>query len=186
MRQRLTIILTILIVLGVLVILNAVTYVREEKTQDSELAANRSTYHSGPTGSRALYDFLSESGHKVMRWREVPEKLLGGSGQDVQTFVVIGRTQVPFTEEQANSLRLWVQRGGRLVLVDRGPEHLLLPESENWTISAAEKNFPGANVDPSNPKEMTENVEALQPVFRGEEEQTANGGARSRKCSQTK
>jgi len=164
MRQRLTIILTILVVLGVLVILNAVTYVREEKTQDSELAANRSTYHSGPTGSRALYDFLSESGHKVMRWREVPEKLLGGSGQDVQTFVVIGRTQVPFTEEQANSLRLWVQRGGRLVLVDRGPEHLLLPESENWTISAAETNFPGANVDPSNPKEMTENVEALQPV----------------------
>jgi hypothetical protein len=164
MRQRLTIILTILVVLGVLVILNAVTYVREEKTQDSELAANRSTYHSGPTGSRALYDFLSESGHKVMRWREVPEKLLGGSGQDVQTFVVIGRTQVPFTEEQANSLRLWVQRGGRLVLIDRGPEHLLLPESENWTIRAAETNFPGANVDPSNPKEMTENVEALQPV----------------------
>ena len=164
MRQRITIILTILVVLGVLVILNAVTYVREEKTQDSELAANRSTYHSGPTGSRALYDFLSESGHKVMRWREVPEKLPGGSGQDVRTFVVIGRTQLPFTEEQANSLRLWVQRGGRLVLIDRGPEHLLLPRSENWTISTAEINFPGANVDPSKPKEMTENVEALQPV----------------------
>ena len=164
MRQRITIILTILVVLGVLVILNAVTYVREEKTQDSELAANRSTYHSGPTGSRALYDFLSESGHKVMRWREVPEKLPSGSGQDVRTFVVIGRTQLPFTEEQANSLRLWVQRGGRLVLIDRGPEHLLLPRSENWTISTAEINFPGANVDPSNPKEMTENVEALQPV----------------------
>jgi hypothetical protein len=163
-RQRLTIILTILVVLGVLVILNAVTYVREEKAQDSELAANRSTYHSGPTGSRALYDFLSESGHKVMRWREVPEKLLGDSGQKVQTFVVIGRTQLPFSEEQANSLLLWVERGGRLVLIDRRPEHLLLPKSENWTISAEEINFPGTNVDPSNTKEMTENIEALQPV----------------------
>jgi len=163
-RQRLTIILTILVVLGVLVILNAVTYVREEKTLDSELAANRSTYHSGPTGLRALYDFLSESGHKVMRWREAPEKLLDGSGQKVQTFVVIGRTQLPFTREQANSLRLWVERGGRLVLIDRLPEQLLLPVSENWTINAAETDFPGPNVDPSNPKEMTEGIEALQPV----------------------
>jgi hypothetical protein len=163
-RQRLTIILTILVVLGVLIILNAVTYVREEKTQDSELAPNRSTYHSGPTGSRALYDFLSESGYKVMRWRELPDKLLNGSGQRVQTFVVIGRTQLPFSEQQAASLLLWVQRGGRLVLIDRRPENLLLPKSEEWTISVVELNFPGTNVDPSNPKEMTENVEALQPV----------------------
>jgi hypothetical protein len=163
-RQRLTIILTILVVLGVLIILNAVTYVREEKTQDSELAPNRSTYHSGPTGSRALYDFLSESGYKVMRWRELPDKLLDGSGQRVQTFVVIGRTQLPFSEQQAASLLLWVQRGGRLVLIDRRPENLLLPKSEEWTISVVELNFPGTNVDPSNPKEMTENVEALQPV----------------------
>jgi len=163
-RQRLTIILTILVVLGVLIILNAVTYVREEKAQDSELAPNRSTYHSGPTGSRALYDFLSESGYKVMRWRELPDKLLNGSGQKVQTFVVIGRTQLPFTEQQAASLLLWVQRGGRLVLIDRRPENLLLPKSEEWTISVIELNFPGTNVDPSNPKEMTENVEALQPV----------------------
>ncbi len=76
MRQRLTIILTIVVVLGVLVVLNAVTYVGEEKTRDSEMSANRSTFHSGPTGSRAFYDFLQESGYKVIRWRELPEKLL--------------------------------------------------------------------------------------------------------------
>src|SRR5260370_19146748 len=164
MRQRLTIILTILIVLGVLVILNAVTYVREEKTQDSELAPNRSTYHSGPTGSRALYDFLSESGYKVMRWRELPDKLLNGSGQKVRTFVVIGRTQLPFTEQQPASLLLWVQRGGRLGLIDLRPEEPPLPKSEEWSIRVVERNLPGTNVDPSNPKEMTENVEELQPV----------------------
>ena len=164
MRQRLTIILTIVVVLGVLIALNAATYVREEKTPDSEFFANRSTYHAGATGSRALYDFLSESGYKVMRWREVPEKLLSGPGQKVQTFVVIGRTQMPFTEEQAKSLLLWVERGGRLVLIDRRPDSLLLPKSEDWTITTGEYSFPSMTVDPANPKEMTEDVKALQPV----------------------
>ncbi len=164
MRQRLTIILTIVVVLGVLIALNAATYVREEKAPDSELFANRSTYHSGPTGSRALYDFLSESGYKVMRWREVPEKLLNGPSQKVQTFVVIGRTQIPFTEEQTKNLLLWVKRGGRLVLIDRRPDSSLLPKSEEWTVTTAEYTLPSANVDPANPKEMTEDVKALQPV----------------------
>ena len=164
MRQRLTIILTIVVVLGVLVVLNAVTYVGEEKTRDSEMSANRSTFHSGPTGSRAFYDFLQESGYKVIRWRELPEKLLRGSGQNVKTFVVIGRTQLGFTEAQANSLLLWVDRGGRLVIIDRRPEKLLLPKSEDWTITSGESAFPNPSIDPASPKEMTENVKALQPV----------------------
>jgi len=97
MRQRLTIVLTIVVILGLLVILNTITYVKEQKVNDSEFSANRSTYHAGPTGTRAFYDFLSESGHKVMRWHEATEKLLGSSGPKVKTFVVIGRTQLPVT-----------------------------------------------------------------------------------------
>src|SRR5215467_10722042 len=118
MRQRLTIILTIVVILGLLVVLNTITYVKEQKVNDSELSANRSTYHAGPTGTRALYDLLSESGHKVMRWRESTEKLLGSSGEQVTTFVVIGRTQLPFTHEEASSLLEWVEEGGQLVLID--------------------------------------------------------------------
>src|SRR5258705_13479827 len=102
MRQRLTIILTMAVILALLVILNTVAYVKDEKAQDTELTANRSTYHAGPTGSRALYDLLSESGYKVMRWRDLPAKLLGDAGQKVRTFVVIGRTKMPFTEEEAD------------------------------------------------------------------------------------
>jgi len=60
MRQRITVILTIVVILGLLVLVNAVTYVKEQKVNDSEFTANRSTYHSGPTGTRAFYDFLSE------------------------------------------------------------------------------------------------------------------------------
>src|SRR5258705_13213309 len=116
MRQRLTIILTMAVILGLLVILNTVAYVKEELLQDTALTANRSTFHAGPTGSRALYDLLSESGYKVMRWRELPAKLLGDAGQKVKTFVVIGRTKIAFTEGEANALLAWVARGGNLVL----------------------------------------------------------------------
>ena len=100
MRQRLTIILTVIVILGALVVLNTITYVKKEKPLDTELAPNRSTYHSGPTGTRALYDFLSESGLRVIRWRESPDRLLT-PGANIRTLVVIGSTQLPFGEEHA-------------------------------------------------------------------------------------
>src|SRR5215204_4263729 len=115
MRQRLTIILTFVVIIGLLVILNTFTYVKEDKTRDLEVAPNRSTYHSGPTGTRALHDLLNESGYKVIRWRETPDKLMSESGKSVNTFVVIGRTKIEFTFDEAKSLREWVWRGGRLV-----------------------------------------------------------------------
>jgi hypothetical protein len=164
MRQRLTIILTVVVILLVLVILNLITYVKEQKVNDSEWTANRSTYHAGPTGTRALYDFLSESGHKVIRWRETTGKLLGSSGSKVTTFVVIGQTQIPFTKEDAESLLGWVQGGGRLVLIDRQPEMQLLPKSGGWSLITHQYDLPGLNVDATDPKQMTENVTAMKPV----------------------
>jgi hypothetical protein len=164
MRQRLTIILTFVVILGLLVMLNLVTYVKEEGPKDTELTANRSTYHAGPTGSRALYDFLSESGYKVMRWREPPDKLLGESGRGIRTLAVIGRTQVPFTEDQAKTLLEWVSQGGRFVLVDRLPDESLLPNSGNWMVSARVAQYPGIDVDPADPRDMTETATALAPV----------------------
>src|SRR3982750_564873 len=113
MRQRLTIILTFVVIIGLLVILNTLTFVKQDKNEDLEINPNRSSYHSGPTGTRALHDFLNESGYKGMRWRETPEKLLSNSGQMVATFVVIGPTQVSFTEDEAAALRQWVAQGGR-------------------------------------------------------------------------
>ena len=164
MRQRLTIVLTIVVILVVLVILNMVTYVKEQRVNDSEWTANRSTYNSGPTGTRALYDFLSESGHKVIRWREATEKLLGDSGRNVTTLVVIGRTQLPFTHDEAESLRAWVRRGGHLVLIDRQPDASLLPKSGSWTVVTNELDLPPIDLDPTDQKQMTENVVALHPV----------------------
>jgi hypothetical protein len=164
MRQRLTIILTVLVILGALVILNTITYVKKEKPVDTEVAPNRSTYHAGPTGTRAFYDFLSESGHKVIRWREAPEKLLGTSGSAIQTLVIIGTTQLPYAAEHAEPVLAWVARGGRLVLIDREPPSFLLPKSNDWLINIKELQFPALGVDPADPKEMTQSVSALQPV----------------------
>ncbi len=164
MRQRLTIILTVLVIVGVLVILNTITYVQKEQPLDTEVFPNRSTYHAGPTGTRALYDFLSETGHRVMRWREAPERLLSDAGGDVKTLVLIGAIQVPYSQEDADAVVAWVSGGGRLVLIDREPPSTLMPKPGNWLVNMKGFQFPLMNADPADPKSMTETVTALQPV----------------------
>ena len=163
MRQRLGLIVTVVVVVGILVLINSLTYVSQESKKDSELAPNRSTYHSGPTGTRALYDLLNESGFRVMRWREIPQKLLGAS-QKVQTFVIVGLTKLPIEEEEADSLLLWVERGGRLVIVDRRPENRLLPASGKWQVSTELQALPSFDTDPANTELMTNNVAAVSPA----------------------
>jgi hypothetical protein len=164
MRQRLTIILTFVVIIGLLVLLNAVTYVKKDEGHDVEAAPNRSTYHSGPTGTRALHDFLSESGYKVIRWRESPEKLSGDSGSLVKTFVVIGETQTPFTEDEAKALHKWVAAGGRFVLINRTVSDWLVPKSKGWNVVARMGAFPAFDIDPADATQMTENVSAVHPV----------------------
>src|SRR5688500_17882627 len=126
MRQRITAILTFVVIIGLLVIINALSQVKEDDSRDLEFAPNRSTYHSGPTGLRALHDFLNESGYRVMRWREPAAKLLGRSGEMVRTLVVVGETKLPLEEEEISALKGWVATGGRLVVVDRTPDRSLL------------------------------------------------------------
>ena len=163
MRQRLAIILTFIVIIGLLIILNSVTYLKQEKVQDFELAPNRSTYHNGPTGLRALHDFLSESGYKIIRWRETPKKLLGDSGKLVTTFVVVGQTQIPFSADDGRYLHDWVAAGGRLVLIDRKLQDLP-PESMGWKINSRALDMPDLEVDPSKSNVMTRDVTALQPI----------------------
>ena len=164
MKQRLTIILTVVVIVGLLVLLNAVTYVKKDEGHDMEMAPNRSTYHSGPTGTRALHDFLSESGYKVIRWRESPDKLLGDSGSLVKTFVVIGETQAPFTEDEAKALHKWVAKGGRFVFINRWVSNVLVPKSKGWNVVARMGSFPAFDIDPGDANQMTDGVTAVPPV----------------------
>ncbi|OLE54750.1 MAG: hypothetical protein AUG51_06490 [Acidobacteria bacterium 13_1_20CM_3_53_8] len=155
MRQRFAVILTIALVLGLLIVLNAASYMQQERARDSEYAPDRSTYNSGATGTRALFDYLGETGNKVVRWRESTASLLSGRTRP-QTFVVIGETQVPFERTDAENLLKWVNAGGRLVLIDRRPDVHLLPASDNWRVTTALVNYPAPDV-------QTRDVESVSP-----------------------
>lgn len=164
MRKRFGILATIILAIGILVAINSLTYVSEEAPRDSEFAPNRSTYHAGPTGTRAFYDLLSESGHRVMRWRESPEQLLGKAGDQVGTFVIIGDTRVAIEDEEAKSLLYWVRNGGRLVLIDRHVQNVLLPASDTWAVTTEFLNYPDITSDPADRATMIEGITPLTPA----------------------
>ncbi|HYW73327.1 MAG TPA: DUF4350 domain-containing protein [Pyrinomonadaceae bacterium] len=163
MRQRLIIIVTLIVVVVVLVLINAASYVKVKVTPDTESAPDRSTYNGGPTGTRALYDFLHESGYQVARWRESTSFLLSSAGPKPATIVVVGESKFPFTKVEAREILLWVQSGGRLVIVDRMPPRLLLPKIGDWEVRALMTNFPGNDLDPTDFDAMTRDVKAVAP-----------------------
>lgn len=161
-----------LIFLGVVLVgLNAMSYVQKEKIPDREISPNRSTYNTGATGTRAFYDLLAESGHKVIRWRDPITRIFETSGQtEFTTFVIIGKIRREFTENEKTHLLDWVSSGGRLIVIDREPGEDLISTTANWTISAEEdKSLEGgegiflASVDPANKMQMTADVKAAKP-----------------------
>jgi hypothetical protein len=165
MRQRLTIIFTVVVIIGLLALVSSLSYVKQDKGQDLEILPNRSTYHSGPTGVRALHDFLNESGHKVVRWKEPPQKLFTDSGKLVKTLVVVGQIEVPFTGPETAAITKWVEQGGRYVIIDRNP--LGEPNDKrptSWNIKSRRLDSPTLDVNPADAKQMTAEVVAFQPV----------------------
>jgi hypothetical protein len=165
MRQRLAVIVGIGLVLAVLIGLNAASYVEVEQTPDSEYRPDRSTYNAGATGTRALYDFLRESGRDVTRWRETPAALLKNdrAQEKPATFVVL-QEKIPFEPGEVESLMRWVERGGRLVIIDRRPNPHLLPDSGNWRIATELKQYPTPDAHSDNPEEMTAGVSPARPT----------------------
>jgi len=163
MRQRLALIITLIIVVIVLVALNAASYVRVERVSDSENAPDRSTFNSGATGTQAFYDFLHESGYNVVRWREGASSLLSYSGVKPAVFVVIGELQVPYSNRETREVLQWVESGGRLVIIDRHPDRRLLAGLNNWAIETQAFTSPWSELDPNDFEQMTNGVKPLRP-----------------------
>lgn len=163
MRQRLIVIITLIIVVTILVLLNAASYVQVEPTADSESSPDRSTFNAGATGTRALYDFLHESGYQVARWRESTASLLSFNGPKPATIVIVGNTRVPFSKTESKELLHWVETGGRLVIIDRTPDRNLLPASGEWTLQAHPMNFPWSELNPNDFEQMTRDVKPVMP-----------------------
>jgi hypothetical protein len=133
-KQKLFIILGLVVLIVVLVGLNAVSYTQKEKELDSEAYPNRSTYNYGATGTRAFFDLLSETGRRAVRWQESPAGLLIDNENKPATFVIVGRVRKEITEEDASQILRWVSEGGKLVVIDRAPSEKLVQTTANWKI----------------------------------------------------
>ena len=164
MKQRLFLLIMLIGLVGVLVLLNALTYVQTQKQADTELHPNRSTYNSGATGSQAFYTLLNETGRNAIRWQDSPEGLTTARSKP-SVFVVIGSLRREFTENEATDLLHWVSQGGRLVLIDREPPEQLRTTTASWSIDVkTDTAVELLSIDPYDQKQMTSNTDAARPV----------------------
>lgn len=165
MRQRLLIFGAVAGVIIILLLINAASYVEIERPPENELAPDRSTYNGGPTGTRALYDFLQESGHHVTRWQESPASLntLEGKARPA-VWVMVGGLKQEYTEEEIKDLLLWVKRGGRLVVIDRFVPEDLLPPSASWHFALRTSAFNPFQSSPDDQTWLTTGVTTAKPV----------------------
>jgi hypothetical protein len=162
MRQKMLIFLSFIFLLALLVGINAVSYTQKDEEPDSEMQANRSTYNSGATGTRAFYDLLAETGRKVTRWQESPTSLFTSSVKP-STFVIIGETRLWIEDDEAKQILRWVSEGGKLVIIARYPNESFITTDANWTLkNNSEKSF-AFDVDPSNQQQMTAETAAIKP-----------------------
>lgn len=164
MRSRFSIFLFVALVVALLVALNAASYVRVEREPELEATPDRSTSNAGPTGTRAIYEYLAATGHKVARWRESTSALLDAK-PDAQpaTFVVVGALRRRFTDDERRDVMRWVARGGRLVVIDRLPEETLA-DGTRWGIASATSVYPGADSRADDAERLTAGVSTVAPT----------------------
>ena len=112
---------TIIIVIAVLAGLSAAGAIEFDRPTENEFAPNRSTYNSGQTGTRAIYQLLEESGTPVARWRKHYSSLDAEAEDSI--LVIIGPFQSgqKISEEEAFALQVWISTGGRVLIISRSP-----------------------------------------------------------------
>lgn len=164
MKQKLFIVVGMLLLIVTLIGLNAASYTQKPKVVDSEFDPNRSTFNSGPTGTQAYYSLLAETGRKVVRWQEPVDALSTSGKRSPSVFIVIGKTRREFTEVEALQLMRWVDEGGRLVLIDREPSTDLVKTSSHWKLEFSDPDLSKLiSVDTSDQKQMSSGVAATKP-----------------------
>ncbi|MGE0103905.1 MAG: DUF4350 domain-containing protein [Blastocatellales bacterium] len=121
MRRYLGITVTILLAIGALAGLSAVGNVEMDRPEEGELNPVRSSYNPGPTGTRAFYQLLEESGVPVARWRQ-PYAMLKTEARN-EMLVIVGPFPQGATlpENEVSELQRWVEAGGSALIVSRHP-----------------------------------------------------------------
>lgn len=165
MKQKVSIVIILVLLVALMVGLNAASYVQKEKTPDSEVSPNRSTFNGGATGTQAFYTLLTETGHQAVRWQQSPAALLTAGTNAPAVFVVTGAVRREFTDVEIDELLRWVSAGGRLVVIDREPHEKLMTTTANWKITVEANESPEIlTTDPADAKQMTAGVSAIKPV----------------------
>ena len=174
MKRNFGLIATIVIVLIVLIALNAAGTITVDRPVEDESLPIRSSYNSGPTGTRAFYQLLEESGYAVARWRESYKNLnLSGSNAKGASLIVVG--PFPFDTsleaDEAKELQKWVANGGQLLVVSRTPQgqypnSLIYTSTKEDSYELKDKQ-PEELVEPNGavliaqPTELTRNVRGI-------------------------
>lgn len=122
MRRYFGIIFTVVIMLLVLIGMNALSFVQLDRPPESENDPNRSSYNTGPTGTRAFYQLLEESGYQVARWRGDYDALQFDAADVALVMVGPGLSGDWLTGDDATELKAWVVNGGRLLVISRQPQ----------------------------------------------------------------
>ncbi|HEX4949482.1 MAG TPA: DUF4350 domain-containing protein [Blastocatellia bacterium] len=124
MKHYFGIIVTVVLVLVVLIALNTAGTITLDRPPEDEYLPIRSSYNAGPTGTRAVYQWLEESGYQVARWRESYKDLnLAGSSAKGAAMIVVGPFPLgtAIQDDETLELQRWVARGGKLLVISRAP-----------------------------------------------------------------
>ncbi len=121
MRRHFGIIITVIIVLLVLIALSVARSIEFDRPQESEFLPIRSSYNPGPTGTRAFYQLLEESGVPAARWRD--DYLALNQRAKAATLVIIGPflTGQKLSDQEAAALQDWIANGGQALIISRSP-----------------------------------------------------------------
>ncbi|MFN0110236.1 MAG: DUF4350 domain-containing protein [Blastocatellia bacterium] len=174
MRRYLGIIIGIALALGVIIALSAAGNFDFDRPVENEREPIRSSYNPGPTGTRAFYQLLEETGRPVTRLREDFKSLTNLTPQAKDAMLVIVGPFKPnsdIPDEEAAALQKWIADGGNALIVSRYPKSQFgdpmlqsKVEGENlpWLAPVETLIDPGSNALIVQPTELTKNLTELK------------------------
>src|SRR5262245_18397492 len=121
MRRHFGVTVAIIIVIAALIGMSAVGNIEFDQPIENEFAPNRSTYNSGPTGTRAFYQLLEESGAPVARWRGRYSSLFAEAKNSILVIIGPFSPGLKISDEDAVLLQSWISSGGRALIISRSP-----------------------------------------------------------------
>ncbi|MCI0661079.1 MAG: DUF4350 domain-containing protein [Acidobacteria bacterium] len=109
------------LIIALLIGLSAAGTIELDRPEESEKAPIRSSFSTGPTGTRAFYQLLEESGKPVARFLDSYLTLDEKAGKSLLVIVGPFKSSRELPDDEAQSLQQWVAQGGNVLIVSRNP-----------------------------------------------------------------